>query len=103
MNAKVISIKPTNQSNKFLLEMHIGTDWHQFLMAAVADTIAGEKIQVIKGDKSFCQTFQFNQELAVKLYKMVSEFNRGQFVKLPAEIGDFSESEIERVSFLTKA
>ena len=103
MNVKVISIKPTNQSNKCLLEMHIGTDWHQFMMTAVADTIAGEKIQVIKGDKSFCDTFRFNQELGVKLYKMVSEFNRGKPVELPTEIGDFSEDEIERVSFLTKA
>ncbi|NEP83036.1 MAG: hypothetical protein F6K39_35795 [Okeania sp. SIO3B3] len=102
MNVKVISIKPTNESKKFLLEMLIGKDSHQFLMTAVTDTIAGEKIQVIKGDKSFGQTFRFNQELAVKLYKMVSEFNRGQFVKLPVEIGDFSKNEIERVSFMTK-
>ncbi|MDY7007581.1 MAG: hypothetical protein SWX82_27520 [Cyanobacteriota bacterium] len=71
MNVKVISIKPTNESNKFLLEIHleihIGKDWHQFMMTAVTDTIAGEKIQVIKGDKYFCHTFRFNQELAVKL------------------------------------
>jgi len=82
--------------------MGIGADWYEFLMTVVTDTIAGEKIKIIKGDKSFCQTFRFNQELAVKLYKMVSEFNQGQIIKLPTEIGIFVNSNIERVSFMTK-
>lgn len=100
MNVKVLSIQPSNNlENRFHLTASIGTERHQFTMTAETDTIAGEEIKLIKGDKHFCQTFKFNQDLAISLYELVSKVNRGEPVELPAEIENFTYREVERLSF----
>lgn len=98
MNVKVLSIE-RRDSEKFQATACIGTEQHEFTMTVETDTIAGEKINLIKGDKHFCHIFRFNQNIAVALYELVSKVNRGQSVKLPAEIGNFTALEIERLSF----
>ena len=100
MNVKVLSIKPSRNSENFQVTAYIiGTERHEFTMTVETDTIAGEKINLIKGDKNFCHIFRFNQNVAIALYELVSKVNRGQSVELPAEIGNFAALEIERLSF----
>lgn len=98
MNVKVLSIERRDSEN-FQVTACIGTERHQFTMTVETDTIAGQKINLIKADKHFCQIFKFNQDVAIALYELISKFNRGQSVELPAEIGNLATQEIERLSF----
>ncbi len=98
MNVKVLSIEPSSDLKNFQVTAFIGTEPHQFTMTVETDTIAGEKFQIVKGDKHFCQIFRFNQNAAIALYKLVSKVNQGQGIELPVELENASQ-EIERISF----
>ncbi|MBO1346858.1 MAG: hypothetical protein EBE86_005415 [Hormoscilla sp. GUM202] len=99
MKVKVISIELAPELGKFNVLGSIGSECHQWTMTVETETIADRQIQVIKGDKHFCNTFRFNQKIAIELYHILSKFNKGQPVELPVEIGEFSQVEVERVSF----
>ena len=103
MNVTVFSIQPSStNSEKIHVAASIGTKQHQFTMTVETNTIAGAKIPVIKGDKHFCETFRFNQNVAIALYKLVSKVNQGQSLELPLQLENFASQEVER-SNLPKA
>ena len=100
MNVTVFSIQPSStNSENFHVAASIGTEQHQFTMTVETNTIAGEKIPVIKGDKHFCQMFRFNQDVAIALYKLVSKVNQGQSVELPLQLENAASQESTRQNF----
>jgi hypothetical protein len=100
MNIKIFSIQPSStNSENFHVAASIGTEQHQFTMTVETNTIAGEKIPVIKGDKHFCEIFRYSQNVAIALYKLVSKVNQGQSVELPLQLENVAPQEIERKNF----
>ena len=74
----VISIELAPDKGKFNVLGSIGSECHRPLMTVETETIADRQIQVIKGDKHFCNTFRFNHKIAIELYDLLSKFNNGQ-------------------------
>lgn len=98
MNVTVLSLESAAEIGKFKVIVLIGTEQYQFTMTREENLIDGTKIPLIKGDKNFGHIFRYNQEVAVNLYKLVSQFIHNQKIEFPAQIGYFSKREIERVS-----
>ncbi|MEZ2300530.1 MAG: hypothetical protein ACBR13_02090 [Microcoleus sp.] len=96
MNITVLSIEPASESGTFNMIVLLDRERHQFTMTA--ETALGQAIPLIKGDVHFCKTFKWNQEASVKLYKLLSQFNRGDCLEFPINLGDFEFLEIERFS-----
>lgn len=99
MNVKLLSIESAKELGKFNLSVQLGTEENQFTMMVESDTIAGESFEVIKGDEEFHCLFKFNQEIAVKLYKLLAKFKDGEALELPVDLGNFSRQEVTRVPF----
>ena len=99
MNIKVLSIEPASELGTFNMIVLLDRDRHQFTMTAETATASGQTIPLIKGDSHFCKTFRWNQEASVKLYKLVSQFNQGDSLEFPINLGNFEFIEIERLSF----
>ena len=98
MNIKVLSIEPARELGTFKTIVLLDREQHQFTMTAKTATASGQTIPLIKGDSHFCKTFRWNQEASVKLYKLLSQFNRGDSLEFPINLGDFEFIEIERLS-----
>ncbi|MEG4456787.1 hypothetical protein [Microcoleus sp. N9_A1] len=98
MNITVLSIEPASELGTFNTIVLLDREQHQFTMTAETAQASGQAIPLIKGDVHFCQTFKWNQEASVKLYKLLSQFNRGDCLEFPINLGDFEFLEIERFS-----
>ena len=98
MNITVLSIEPASELGTFNMIVLLDREQHQFTMTAEIAKVSGQTIPLIKGDRHFCKTFRWNQEASVKLYKLLSQFNRGDCLEFPIYLGDFEFIEVERFS-----
>jgi hypothetical protein len=98
MNITVLSIEPAIELGTFNTIVLLDRDRHQFTITTETATASGQTIPLIKGDSHFCKTFRWNQEASVKLYKLFSQFDRGDSLEFPINLGDFEFIEIERFS-----
>ena len=98
MNITVLSIEPASELGTFNMIVLLDRDRHQFTMTAEIAKVSGQTIPLIKGDRHFCKTFRWNPEASVKLYKLMSQLNRGDFLEFPINLGDFEFIEVERFS-----
>jgi len=98
MNIKVLSIEPARELGTFNMIVLLDREQHQFTMTIEIAQASGQTFPLIKGDRHFCKTFRWNQEASVKLYKLLSQFNQGEFIEFPINIGDFEFIERERFS-----
>lgn len=87
MEASVIEIKPI-ASNHFVVIILINTNTHEFEFTVEKEL--GEPMLVISGNKEFCQTFKFNQHIAVEVSQLVSKIYRGAQIEFPIYVGDFA-------------
>ena len=102
MNIKVLSIEPARELGTFKTIVLLDREQHQFTMTAETVAASGQTIPLIKGDSHFCKTFRWNQEASIKLYKLLSQFNRGDSLEFPINLGDFEFIERERLSLNKK-
>ncbi|MEZ2232822.1 hypothetical protein [Microcoleus sp.] len=98
MNITVLSIEPASELGTFNTIVLLDREQHQFTMTAETAEASGQTIPLIKGDSHFCKTFRWNQEASVKLYKLVSQFNRGDSLEFPINLGDCEFIKVERFS-----
>jgi len=98
MNITVLSIEPSSELGTFNMIVLLDRDRHQFTMTAETAQVSGQTIPLIKGERHFCKTFRWNPEASVKLYKLTSQFNQGDFLEFPINLGDFEFIEIAEFS-----
>ncbi|MEG4342191.1 hypothetical protein QUB70_02715 [Microcoleus sp. A003_D6] len=94
MNIKVLSIEPASELGTFNTIVLLDREQHQFTMTAETAKVSGQTIPLIKGDRHFCKIFRWNPVASVKLYKLVSQFKRGESLEFPINLGDFELREI---------
>lgn len=98
MNITVLSIEPASELGTFNMIVLLDREQYEFTMTAETAKVSGQTIPLIKGDSHFCKTFRWNQEASVKLYKLLSQFNRGDCLEFPINLGDFEFIEITQFS-----
>ncbi|HIK09203.1 MAG TPA: hypothetical protein IGS52_02870 [Oscillatoriaceae cyanobacterium M33_DOE_052] len=90
MEASVREIKPI-ANNHFAVIILIDEMTSQFEFTVEKEV--GEPMAVISGNREFCQTFKFNQHIAVEVSKLVSKIYRGAHIEFPVYVGDFASPE----------
>ncbi|MEA5536820.1 hypothetical protein [Crocosphaera sp. XPORK-15E] len=51
----------------------MGQTQHQFTMTVETDNLCNQPLQIIQGDDKFHSLFQWNRELAQKIYELVAQ------------------------------
>ncbi len=73
MNLQVLKILPNPQNNTFQVMVQIEEVQKQFTMTVETDNLSNHPFQIIQGDGKFHALFQWDRELAQKIYELVAQ------------------------------
>jgi hypothetical protein len=89
MNVKILAVELEKKTDSMEVLLSIGEEKKSFKFIRNFDVIGGQKIQMIKHEDKFWETFKFNQHMVFKVTELVLGKYRGEVLELPAELGKF--------------
>lgn len=89
MNVKILAVESGKEADSIDLLLSIGEEKKSFKFIREFDLIGGHKIQIIKHEDKFWETFKFNQHIVFKVTELVLGKYRGEVLELPADLGEF--------------
>ncbi|NJS12652.1 MAG: hypothetical protein HC789_20895 [Microcoleus sp. CSU_2_2] len=98
MNVKIWAVESGKEADSIEVLLSMGEDKKSFKFLREFDVIGGHKIQTIKHEDKFWETFKFNQHIVFKVTELVLGKYRGEVLELPAELGKFG-TQAERSHF----
>jgi hypothetical protein len=91
MNLQVKKICPFLNKNTFQVMVEMGQTQHQFTMTVETDNLFNQPLQIIQGDDKFHSLFQWNRELAQRIYELVYQVYNQEELNFPISLGKFDE------------
>lgn len=89
MNVKILAIESGKEADSLDVLLSIGDEKKSFRFIRKFDLIGGHKIQMIKHEDKFWETFKFNQHIVFKVTELVLGKYRGEVLELPGDLGEF--------------
>lgn len=89
MNVKILAVESGKEADSMEVLLSIGEEKKSFRFIREFDLIGGHKIQIIKHEDKFWETFKFNQHIVFKVTELVLGKYRGEVLELPADLGKF--------------
>ena len=90
MNVRILAVESGNEADSLDVLLSIGEEKKSFRFIREFDLIGGHKIQIIKHEDKFWETFKFNQHIVFKVTELVLGKYRGEVLELPADLGKLS-------------
>ena len=90
INVKILAVESGNEADSLDVLLSIGEEKKSFRFIREFDLIGGHKIQIIKHEDKFWETFKFNQHIVFKVTELVLGKYRGEVLELPADLGKLS-------------
>lgn len=90
MNVRILAVESGNEADSLDVLLSIGEEKKSFRFIREFDIIGGHKIQIIKHEDKFWETFKFNQHIVFKVTELVLGKYRGEVLELPADLGKLS-------------
>ena len=87
MNVKILAVESGKEADSMEVLLSIGEEKKSFRFIREFDLIGGHKIQIIKHEDKFWETFKFNQHIVFKVTELVLGKYRGEVLELPADLG----------------
>ena len=87
MNVKILAVESGKEADSLDVLLSIGEEKKSFRFIREFDLIGGHKIQIIKHEDKFWETFKFNQHIVFKVTELVLGKYRGEVLELPADLG----------------
>ena len=90
MNVRILAVESGKEADSLEVLLSIGEEKKSFRFIREFDLIGGHKIQIIKHEDKFWETFKFNQHIVFKVTELVLGKYRGEVLELPADLGKLS-------------
>lgn len=71
INVKILAVESGNEADSLDVLLSIGEEKKSFRFIREFDLIGGHKIQIIKHEDKFWETFKFNQHIVFKVTELV--------------------------------
>ncbi len=89
MNLQVLKISPIKQDNFFQVIVKLGEKKAKFTMEVETEELFNQSLNTIKGDANFHYLFEYNRDLAQKIYNLVAQVYQQESINFPVNLGEF--------------
>lgn len=89
MNLQVLKISPIKQDNFFQIIIKVGEKIAKFTMEVETEELFNQTLNIIKGDANFHSLFEYNRDLAQKIYNLVAQVYQQESINFPVNLGEF--------------
>ncbi len=89
MNLQVLKISPIKQDNFFQVIVKLGEKMAKLTMEVETEELFNQTLNTIKGDANFHSLFEYNRDLAQKVYNLVAQVYQQESINFPVNLGEF--------------
>lgn len=97
MKLRLLNILPNPHNNTCQVIVEAERVKYQFTMTVETDYINNQPLQIIQGDDKFHSLFQWQRELAQKVYELVAQVYNQKTLDFPIILGEFAPSQSQKL------